>query len=1224
MDKKLIWKFVIILVLALMSVTAIWQHGLKPGIDLAGGTSLLYQIDTTDLSDRDKRELGQNMITILRKRIDPDGTANLVWRVHGSDRIEIQMPQASADTAEKRRLYSEKLEAIAAYNLDERQVRQAMLQTDNRAEAFKDLAKESTRRQIVLDELGEAYDALVAARARESEAVQNFLGLKNQLNELEIVVRDDLVKRWNQIDEPNQLVELDRLKADDAEKQGVVQQYITARRELSDVRNALIGPVGLVEMEKQAWTAIRSENIVNDKLENMLDSSKPIVREEYLKELRETFPDRVSVLNEVIDAHRERAAVAGQLDDPEDLKRKLQGSGVLEFRILPTVEDNLFSEVQIKSYIDRLDELGPNPYKSGDDKYAWYEIKDQDDFEVQGAYKREFAGTGYVLASRLPSQCMLHEKGINAWKLTSAFAGQDNYSLPAVHFELNEIGGKKFRVLTHENQQKPLCILLDNVAYSAPNIETAIGGGRGIISGSFTYVEVSRLVDTLNAGSLPARLSDQPISVHTVGPTIGKSNLEAGMTAAQWGLIAVAVFVVCYYLAPGFLAAIALFLNLLFILGVMSLSENIFTLPGIAGLILTIGMAVDANVLIFERIREEQERGNSLRMAIRNGYDRALSTIMDANITTFMVAMILRLVASEEVKGFAVVLMIGIVCSIFCALYVTRAMFDLLTSKRILKDKVAMLHIVRKPNVQWMNGRMVFWTVSGILVIAGWLLFFDRDDDKYSIEFIGGSSVIVELNDKAEGMTREDVLAAVSKAGESVGIDNVIVQSVGEKGNQFEIVTTATNRLEVDLQTTGTITAEEIQGLVKARAAELGDHRLEAAQVIPGDQPNSFMLETSQVYVARVNRVLSDVLKDKDVAYGKPRVENTVTDAVYSALAGKLSAQENLEPADFKTKPITRALISGRDYLDQFLGGLLITCEFGSGKSDTIERLKQRFDQTRGLSEFEEYSSNKMTLFSPGNIDSDRLANLEIVVQSDSLVYDPDDSDTWDNFAQEEVERTTAVLERTTSLQRVTQIDASIGSESLGKAIWAIILSLLAIIIYIWVRFGTIRFGIGAVTALLHDVSIALGMVAASAWLGGTAVGQALLITEFKIDLPMIAAFLTLIGYSLNDTIVVFDRIRENRGKQTTLNKETINLSINQTISRTILTSITTLLVLVIMYIWGGPGLRGFNYVLIIGVLVGTYSSIAVAAPILFGARDEQSIVKPKVEADQVVETAKP
>lgn len=207
--------------------------------------------------------------------------------------------------------------------------------------------------------------------------------------------------------------------------------------------------------------------------------------------------------------------------------------------------------------------------------------------------------------------------------------------------------------------------------------------------------------------------------------------------------------------------------------------------------------------------------------------------------------------------------------------------------------------------------------------------------------------------------------------------------------------------------------------------------------------------------------------------------------------------------------------------------------------------------------------------------------------------------DEWDTFTANETERFKGGLSLATSLPRVTQIDPSVGRQSMNDALRALVLSLAAIVIYIWVRFGMPRFSIAAIIALLHDVSVTLGLVAASAWLSQTSIGKALLISDFKIDLTMVAGFLTLIGYSLNDTIVVFDRIRENRGKLALLSYDLVDRSINQTLSRTLLTSVTTLMVLIVMYIWGGAGLRGFNYVLIIGILVGTYSSIAVASPIL-------------------------
>jgi len=207
--------------------------------------------------------------------------------------------------------------------------------------------------------------------------------------------------------------------------------------------------------------------------------------------------------------------------------------------------------------------------------------------------------------------------------------------------------------------------------------------------------------------------------------------------------------------------------------------------------------------------------------------------------------------------------------------------------------------------------------------------------------------------------------------------------------------------------------------------------------------------------------------------------------------------------------------------------------------------------------------------------------------------------DEWARFVENETRKITAAAQMQTSLPRVTQIAPSIGKQAKTRALVAIILSLLAIVIYIWIRFGTARYGFAAIVALMHDVCITLGAVVACTYIAGTSLGQALLIGDFKIDLAMIAAFLTIIGYSLNDTIVVFDRIRENRGRLATLSPRIITTSINQTLSRTLLTSFTTFIVVLVMYIWGGPGLRGFTFAMLVGILVGTYSSIAIAAPIL-------------------------
>lgn len=772
---------------------------------------------------------------------------------------------------------------------------------------------------------------------------------------------------------------------------------------------------------------------------------------------------------------------------------------------------------------------------------------------------------------------------------------------------MNETGAKLFLELTKNNINRHLCVLLDGQAISAPVIRSSIRK-RGQISGGFNAVEARDLVDKLNAGSLPARLSSQPISVHSVSATIGADNLDAGLSAGVYGLIAVAVFMIAYYFVPGTLASLALAMNLLIILGVMALSRSTFTMPGIAGLILTIGMAVDANVLIFERIREEQQRGSSLRMAIKNGYGRAFRTIFDANLTTFITALVLWVLASEEVKGFALTLMIGIISSMFTALFVTRVVFDLLTSTGVLKKKLMMLQVIKKPNINWMSARVVFRIASMILIVGSWAVFLGRDEvknSKYSIEFTGGTSAHVVLNDSGADMDRvavEEAVRTVTDGGKTV-IPNACVQQIGPvEDRKFEIVTTKTNILEARLTfgADSDKTAETITASIVEVANAMGDSRLANTVVEIGDGSGEFVIKTSQVNQGKVRRML-DKAHLADALTGPFVIREVVSDAIRMAMAGKLDVQDNLEPMSLRSEPITDELIAKIPDLMDYIGGVYLSFDFGSDKTDTLARLKERFEQLRFRGDFEQYGNNEFALFAPGNaniVETERITGVSIAVVPPDML----DSEEFKTFSANAAEWAQEALSLSGSLSRVTQIDSSIGAESMNDAMIATVVSLLAIVMYIWVRFGTMRFGVAAVVALVHDVSVAMGMVAASAWLAQTPVGKALLISDFKIDLPMIAAFLTVIGYSLNDTIVVFDRIRENRGKLATLSSDVVNTSINQTVSRTILTSFTTLIVLVVMYIWGGPGLRGFNYVMIIGVLVGTYSSIGIAAPLLYSA----------------------
>ena len=1314
MNTKLTWRFVLIAILLALCLLEVIppQKKLKPGIDLAGGTSLLYQIDASGLETWEKRNLSQTMIHILRQRIDPANNRNLIWRAQGNDRIEIQMPLATEETRQKHQNYQDKLQALLAENIDLRQVRRALGRPEQidqaeyqaqRAEAFAELADGSEQRLASLTHLGETYDKLGQAKSQLVTALTAETQLRSQMEQAQIdqTAVDNMLADWGDLDEPNRAVRIDALAdqvpaLDASQNRAMLEQYIKARRQLSADRTARRDSQADFDA---AWSQLEELNINADRLEQVLASLAEArtrsAAQQQIDLLKEQHPARAEGLTALTAVYLDYAAVAGRLDDPEDLKRLLQGSGVLEFRILPRLSEGDPSSADIQRYRELLAKYGPTS-KSGDENYVWTKIKSPEDFPVGELIVDQFAGQLYVLAANGPAYTLLHESGPDAWRLRKARVGNDNLGKWAVDFSFNPIGAGRFWDLTKSNIDRILAILLDDEIISAPGIRSAIGE-RGQITGQFSMQEVQDLVDMLNAGSLPARLGDEPISIYSIGPTLGAENLTAGLRAGIIGLITVAGFMLIYYLVSGALAGVALFMNLLIILAVMAFSRSTFTMAGIAGLILTIGMAVDANVLIFERIREELARGSSLRMAIKNGYDRALRTILDANITTFGIALILWMVAPEEIKGFALTLMIGIVSSMFTALFVTRTIFDFLTGRRIIKNKLPMLQIIGRPQVNWMGARVILLVISLLLVIGGWAIFLGRDEQKnskYSIEFTGGTSIHVALTEAAGDIGRAEVQERITAVGAEIGnkeIQAALVQQVGDpEKKEFEIVTTATNLVEVRITTdpASNVTADQIRLAVQKAANDFGDNRLGNATVSPTDAPAVFNLVTNQANINNIHQTLGKALRqlsamsfkvqaDSQVLISVPadakltseqisqainaagrtfgvgddtqlpalnpagpagqftldcrlwnkntipraldqalmslsglsydigKTRAIVNDSARKAMEGLLEVQDDLEATNITGVPITEELISSKPYLQEHLGGVLLTADFGNGKTETMARLAKRFEQSRFKAEFDQYGRSKLVLFAANDakVAPDQpLSSIEVVAVSPEFIYQPDQPEEFASFQSNESDRVGAILGWATSLARVNQIDPSVGHKSMNQAMVAIVLSLLAMIIYIWFRFGNVRFGVAAAIALVHDVSIALGLVAASAWLSTTALGRALLISDFKIDPPMIAAFLTVIGYSLNDTIVVFDRIRENRGKLATLSPDIINTSINQTVSRTILTSFTTMLVLVIMYIWGGETLRGFNYVLIIGVLVGTYSSIGIAAPLLYGA----------------------
>jgi len=503
-----------------------------------------------------------------------------------------------------------------------------------------------------------------------------------------------------------------------------------------------------------------------------------------------------------------------------------------------------------------------------------------------------------------------------------------------------------------------------------------------------------------------------------------------------------------------------------------------------------------------------------------------------------------------------------------------------------------------------MRSRPIFLGVSSLLIVSGLLVFFTRDDaknNKYDIEFTGGTNVQINLT---EAVDRQEVENRIRKIGTDLnnpGLATANVYSVGESGKQYEITTTETNKITV------TVTlAQADQRPVEELTAAVTNAEDEFASkltnlVVAREAGNSAKLtvSTSQMTQSLVKDVLAAAFPNAEVS--EPQVDEVVNSAILTAFGDQLEIQQNLQPEIVSEQKISEDVIDSHPELIDFVGGVKIECQLEKAASG--EEIVQRFkdlpfkpdmrDLARYPYKILDSSLNEIT-------SSDAAIKSFVYVSAESDAgFRELSEDEWTQFVDNERAKVLAATRLETSLPRVRQFDPSVGSEQKTRALIAIVLSLFAIVTYIWVRFGDIRYGIAAIAALVHDVCITLGAVTACTYLAGTSIGKILLIGDFKIDLAMIAAFLTLIGYSLNDTIVVFDRIRENRGKNRLLNPQTITDSINQTISRTIMTSLTTFVVVLIMYIFGGAGLRGFTFAIGFGIIIGTYSSIAIAAPIL-------------------------
>lgn len=598
--------------------------------------------------------------------------------------------------------------------------------------------------------------------------------------------------------------------------------------------------------------------------------------------------------------------------------------------------------------------------------------------------------------------------------VTNATQDFDERGKPAVEMQMNAEGARKWKALTGANIGRPIAIILDNFVYSAPNVNGEIGGGRSSISGNFTVEEALDLANVLKAGKLPAPTN--VISEDIVGATVGSEAARAGILSSVIGVLFVLAFVMIYYNKAGLIANIALIVNLFLLLGVMASFGATLTLPGIAGLVLSVGMSVDANVLIYERIKEELLLGKTFPVAVRDGFQNAMSSIIDSNVTTLITGAVLFIFGSGLILGFATTLLIGIFTSLFSAIFVSRLFFEYYISKGKTVSFFTKFteKLFKDSNFDFVSKRKLYYTISSAIIIAGIVSIFFKGFG-LGVDFLGGRTYVAKF----------------------------------EK----------------------TVNTEEIDNALKATF----EGQATEVKTFGG---------FDQVKITTPYKIENT----------NPEVEKQIETSVNAALAN--------------------------------------------------------------------VNGNK------GKVTSS------------------------------------------------SKVGPTIANDAIGGALKAVLLSIVLVFVYIYVRFRRLAFGYGALVALFHDVAIILGIFS---------IFRGILPFSLDVDQAFVGAVLTIMGYSMNDTVVVFDRVREYLTEKRGVKEDiptVINNALNSTLSRTAVTGFSTLVVLLVLLIFGGETIRGFVFAMFVGVIVGTYSSLFVATPIVVdGMQRDMKREDAKLAAVPVVAT---
>ncbi|MBR4214717.1 MAG: protein translocase subunit SecDF [Bacteroidales bacterium] len=587
-----------------------------------------------------------------------------------------------------------------------------------------------------------------------------------------------------------------------------------------------------------------------------------------------------------------------------------------------------------------------------------------------------------------------------------------------VSMTMNGQGAKEWARITKDNVKRQIAVVLDNLVYSFPTVQNEITGGNSQITGNFTVAEAKDLATILKSGKLPAPA--KIIEEEIVGPSLGQATINQGMWSFIGAFIVILLYMVVYYRKAGFAASLALICNIFFLFGVLASVGAVLTLPGIAGIVLTMGMAVDANVIIFERVREELHAGKGLKLAVKDGYSNSYSAIIDGNVTTILTGIILYIFGHGPIQGFATTLVIGILTTLFSAIFITRLIFTffLERDKEITFWSKWNEFAMKNTKINFIDGRKTFFLISGVVIVLGIGSMAIKGFDK-GVDFLGGRTYVVKFDQTVATNAVASTLAADFGSAP-------LVKTFGSD-NQVKIIT-------------------------KYRIDDEGEN---------------------------VDTEIEAILYNKLLPF-------------------------------FKNASISK---------EHFMQGFIF----------------------------------------------DANGNPQL---------------TADNSKE------------TFGFQSSSKVGPTIADDIMYSAILAIVFALIVMFIYIFIRFHKGSYGISATVALCHDVLFVLGIYS---------LFSSVMPFSMEIDQSFIAAILTIVGYSINDTVVVFDRIREFVGlhPKSTL-KENMNGAINSTLSRTVNTSLTTFFVLLVIFIFGGEVIRGFVFALLLGTVVGTYSSVCIASPLAY------------------------